>query len=254
MKPRAFIASSVEHVDLAYAMQEGLEHDVEATVWSQGVFRPSQSTMTSIFDQLDEADFAIFIMAPDDVTNLRSQSVSTVRDNVIFELGLFAGRLGPERCFMVVPRSNDDLHLPTDLVGLTPAAYDADRQDRNMVAALGPACNRIRKSMRQLGRLRAEQEEVAPSNPSASSVDETLYSDPDDCLSLIQSWMGSRATTDNTRAIRFDDVDRTLKLVPGSARRFIKQAADKWDYVVEREGKDTILFKDKPYSHGYDGY
>lgn len=253
MKPRVFIASSVEHVDLAYAVQEGLEHDVEATVWSQGVFSPSRSTMASIVDQLDEADFAIFIMAPDDVTNMRSQSVSTVRDNVIFELGLFAGRLGHERCFMVVPRGNDDLHLPTDLLGLMPAAYDADRQDQNMVAALGPACNRIRKSMKQLG-LRAGPEVVVLKGPSTSSADETLCSDPDDCLSLIQSWMGSRSTSDNTRAIRFDDVDRTLRLVPGSARQYIKQAADRWDYIVEREGRDTILFKDKPYSRGYGGY
>lgn len=254
MKPRAFIASSVEHVDLAYAVQEGLEYDVESTVWSQGVFLPSRSTMASIIDQLDEADFAIFIMAPDDMTNMRTQTVSTVRDNVIFELGLFAGRLGHERCFMVVPRGNDDLHLPTDLIGLTPAAYDADRQDQNMVAALGPACNRIRKSMKQLGRLHAVPEMTAANASLASSVNETLCSDPDDCLTLIESWMGSRAAGDNTKAIRFDDVDRALKLVPGAARQHIKQAANKWDYVVEREGKDIILFKDKPRSRTYGGY
>lgn len=108
--------------------------------------------------------------------------------------------------------------------------------------------------MNQLGHLRAGPEMAVPNGPSASSVDETFCSDPDDCLTLIQSWMGSRAASDNTRAIRFDDVDRALKLIPGSARQYIKQAADKWDYVVEREGKDIILFKDKPYSRGYGGY
>jgi hypothetical protein len=34
MKPKMFIGSSLEKIDLAYAAQEGLEHHVEATVWS----------------------------------------------------------------------------------------------------------------------------------------------------------------------------------------------------------------------------
>lgn len=254
MKPRVFIASSTEHLDLAYAVQEGLEHDAEATVWSQGVFMPSKSTMSSIVDQLEEVDFAIFIMAPDDVTSIRTQAVSTVRDNVIFELGLFAGKLGHERCYMIMPRGNDDLHLPTDLLGLTPAAYDADRQDGNMVAALGPACNRIRKSMNLLGGIQMKIAETSPEVQSPAPIEEALCSDPDDCISLIQSWMGSRAASDNTKAMRFDDVDRTLKLERGSARKYIKQAASRWDYVVEREGKDTILFKDSPGKYSIGGY
>lgn len=126
MKPRVFIGSSVEHVDLAYATQEGLEHDVEPTVWSQGVFALSRTAMASLIDQLDESDFGIFVLAPDDATTIRYTTKQTVRDNVIFELGLFIGRLGPDRCFLVVPRGGDDLHLPTDLLGITPATFDPD--------------------------------------------------------------------------------------------------------------------------------
>src|SRR4051794_840743 len=113
MKPRMFIASSSEHLDLAYAAQEGLEHDVEVTVWTQGMFSLSKTTMASLIDELDESDFGLFILAPDDVTAIRSTSKQTVRDNVIFELGLFIGRLGSDRCFLVVPRGVEDLHLPT---------------------------------------------------------------------------------------------------------------------------------------------
>jgi predicted nucleotide-binding protein len=152
MKPKLFVASSVEQLELAYAIQEGLEHDAEVTVWSQGVFALSKTTMASLFDKLEEVDFGVFVFAPDDVAILRDRKINAVRDNVIFELGLFIGRLGMEQCFIVAPKGNDDLHIPTDLVGLTPAFFDADRQDRNFVAALGPACNHIRKRLKQFSR------------------------------------------------------------------------------------------------------
>src|ERR1041385_3980900 len=203
-KPRMFIGSSREHGDLAYAAQEGLEHNVEATVWSQGVFAPSKTAMASLIDVLDEADFGLFILSPDDVTAMRAHDVQTVRDNVVFELGLFIGRLGSDRCFLIVPTGVEDLHLPTDLVGITPASFDPDRQDGNMVAALGPACNRIRKAIGKLGHVTVTETPVSE----VSAAPDELSSDPNDCISTIQSWMGSRAAPDNSRVMRYADVDR----------------------------------------------
>jgi len=244
-KPRMFIGSSVEHLDLAYAVQECLEHDVEGTVWTQDVFVLSKSATASLLKALDDSDFGLFILSPDDVTAIRDKSVRTVRDNVIFELGLFIGRLGCDRCFIIVPRGQEDLHLPTDLLGITPATFDADRQDRNLVAALGPACNRVRKVISQLKDAtltNGEKHNVAGS----SDVDnENLCSDPADCISLIQSWMGSRSMSANHAAVRYDDVDRDLRLVPGCARKYIEEAARHWGYVVARRGKDTILFEEQ---------
>jgi hypothetical protein len=242
MKPRVFIGSSVEQVDLAYAVQEGLEYDVEATVWTQGVFQPSRTTMAALVDQLDVNDFAIFVLAPDDLTAMRKEVVSTVRDNVIFELGLFAGRFGHERCYLVTPRNADDLHLPTDLLGITPAEYDADRQDKNLVAALGAACNRIRKSIKQLGPRQVEPEK----QPEPVAAEPGLIDDENDCISILESWMGSRHSGLNTSVIRFNDVDTKHKLAPGSARLYLAKAAARWNYVVDRIGKDTIQFKDGP--------
>lgn len=247
MKTRVFVASSVEHLDLAYAVQEGLEHDAEVTVWSQGVFQPSRTTMASLVDQLDETDFAVFVLAPDDVTKMRDNEVASVRDNVVFELGLFSGRLGIERCYMIAPRGNDDLHLPTDLLGLTPGSYDPDRQDGNMVAALGPACNRIRKSMKLLGSVKPSALTPVHETP----ISQPLCEDENDCISIIQSWMGSRPSAENGRAMRFDEVDHNLKLAPGSARKYLAKAAARWNYVIERQGQDTILFRQESSSAFY---
>jgi len=239
MKPKMFIASSVEHLDLAYAAQEALEHDVEPTVWTQGVFTLSKTAMASLIDVLDESDFGTFILAPDDITAISDKTKQTVRDKLIFELGLFIGRLGSDRCFLVVPRGVEDLHLPTDLLGLTPATYEPDRQDGNIVAALGPACNRIRKAVQKLRPLAPQ---VAPPLPEQIKTDAPC-SDENDCISLIQSWMGRRSSGQNLQAIRYAALDHDLNLVPGSAQLYIEKAASRWNYVVDRKGKDTIMFK-----------
>ncbi|MBZ6067493.1 nucleotide-binding protein [Aeromonas schubertii] len=149
-KPKLFIGSSVEGLEIAYAIQSELEHDSEPTVWSQGVFNLTQSTLSDLLSALDTFDAAIFVMSPDDVVKMRGQEQTVTRDNVLFELGMFIGRLGPEKTFMVKPRNSQDFHVPTDLLGLTPGVYDNERSDGNLQAALGPFCFQVRKQLAQM--------------------------------------------------------------------------------------------------------
>lgn len=146
-RPALFIGSSVEGLPVAYAIQENLEFDCEPTVWPQGVFQPTSAALADLYARSRQAEFAAFVFTPDDVVQLRGQTLPAVRDNVVFELGLFIGALGPRRCFFIMPH-DADLRLPTDLVGLEPLRYVADRQDGNLRAALGPACNRLREALR----------------------------------------------------------------------------------------------------------
>lgn len=97
IKPKIFIASSVEGLEIAYAAQVNLEHDAEITVWSQGVFNLNKTTINNLITAINNFDYGIFIFSPDDITKLRDKAVLTVRDNVIFELGLFIGKLGIEK-------------------------------------------------------------------------------------------------------------------------------------------------------------
>ncbi|MFD2098246.1 TIR domain-containing protein [Flagellimonas iocasae] len=144
IKPRVFIGSSVERLNIAYSIQENLEKDCESTVWTQGIFDLSKSTLTSLIDALKRFNYAIFVFHPDDMAKIRSKNYSVVRDNLIFELGLFMGQLGQENVFFLIPESSAELHLPTDLLGITPGTYNSSRSDGNLNAALGPFCNKVR--------------------------------------------------------------------------------------------------------------
>lgn len=148
-RPKVFVGSSVEGLDVAYAIQENLQRDGEVTVWPQGVFELSKTTMQSLIEELGRSDFGVFVLTPDDRIRLRKRVHSAIRDNVVFELGLFTGRLGPGRTFAVRPDGADDLRLPTDLTGVTLGVYDARRSDKNLQAALGPFCNQVRRALQK---------------------------------------------------------------------------------------------------------
>jgi len=159
MKPRVFIGSSRESVDVALAVQEELEESpVEVTVWTQSIFELSKHTLESLVLALNRFDFGIFIFGADDIVRLRGFEYPSARDNVVFELGLFIGKLGRERSFLLVPKGHDDFHLPTDLLGITFATFDPRREDKNLRSAVAPACRKIQKLTEQEGPVMAEGE------------------------------------------------------------------------------------------------
>lgn len=150
MKPRIFISSSKEVLEIAEAIQQNLDHDAEVTGWNQDVLRPSQFTLEGLIEQLDRSDFGVFVFSPDDIAIIRGKKGVVARDNVVFELGLCIGRLGRERSFVITPHLQDPLHLPTDLLGLTTLTYEPNRSDRNFAAAVGSACGQIRAATKRL--------------------------------------------------------------------------------------------------------
>jgi hypothetical protein len=148
-RPSAFVGSSSEGLPIAYAIQENLEDDADVLVWTQDVFRPSEFLLESLLRQLDETDVGIFVFSADDTVRIRGEKFATARDNVVFEIGLFVGRLGRASTFIITPRG-DNLRLPSDLLGVTVLKYVPDRADGNSAAALSPATTRIRTELRRI--------------------------------------------------------------------------------------------------------
>jgi Predicted nucleotide-binding protein containing TIR-like domain len=147
-KPRLFVASSREALPLAQAIQQNLMANAFVTVWDQDAIHPGETVIDGLIRNCAESQFGVFVISPDDTAIIRDQNVHIVRDNVILELGMFMGRLGKERSFLVTPDFPIRIHLPRDLDGLAPERYDASQTD-NLRAALGPSCTRIGNAIRR---------------------------------------------------------------------------------------------------------
>jgi len=101
-------------------------------------------TLEALEEAVTEFDAAVFVFTPDDQLTIRGVTKPVARDNILFELGLFVGRLGRKRAFVVKPRG-ENIALPTDLSGITTAEYDPNALD--LAAKVGPACNKVRSAI-----------------------------------------------------------------------------------------------------------
>ena len=127
-KPRIFLGSSGKQAKLLQALTRGLEEIAHVEPWTT-VFNPGTTTLGRLLELTREVDFAAFVFARDDWTNVGATAADAAdagqaspRDNVVFEAGLFGGVLGMRRTFIL---HASGAKLPTDLLGLTCVRYDA---------------------------------------------------------------------------------------------------------------------------------
>ena len=149
-KPSIFIGSSTEGLEFARAVRAALSDVAETTLWEDGVFTLGRTFIESLISALSRFDFAALVLTPDDQMVVRDDETLGPRDNIVFELGLFMGRLGRERTFIVRPAFGA-LKIPSDLAGILVASFDWPRSDGSYRAALGPACDLMREVVRDLG-------------------------------------------------------------------------------------------------------
>lgn len=148
-KPTMFIGSSRESLRAAQALAEELDEHAETTVWNEGIFDLSRSTLESLLKKLDDFDFAALVLAPDDMTESRGNLRQSPRDNVLFECGLFMGKLGRDRTFIVYDESIE-LKIPSDFCGVTLASYDGQRIEENPHASVRRACRLISDAIKRI--------------------------------------------------------------------------------------------------------
>jgi O-acetyl-ADP-ribose deacetylase (regulator of RNase III) len=149
MRQKVFIGSSGEAMDVCRAVQQELDSDFDVTIWNQGVFRPTYDAIDSLSSELSASDAGVFVLTPDDLTEMRGSSSPTARDNVVFELGMFIGGLGRARTFILVP-DKSALRLPSDLTGVTTVRYDIGRFRKQPRAAMGAPCTQIVQALRSV--------------------------------------------------------------------------------------------------------
>jgi len=149
-KPIVFIGSSVEGLAVAKEIQLGLKHsNLVARLWTNGVFGPGGVTIDALLAQVDVSDFALFVFGPDDKITSRDEKYLGPRDNVVFELGLFMGRLDRERTY-IVNENSDDIKIPSDLLGISPITYVCKPGD-DLATAISTVCTEVEAVVARLG-------------------------------------------------------------------------------------------------------
>lgn len=142
-RPRIFIGSSSEGSPIAAEIQYGLQNCAIPVLWSQGIFNPSENTFSSLENALNHYDYAIFCLTSDDLTNYRGDFLSSPRDNVIFEAGLFIGKIGLSKVILLVDKSNW-AKIPSDLHGVTLLTWESI-ENEDVRSRIAPAILDIKR-------------------------------------------------------------------------------------------------------------
>ena len=149
--------SPSEGLDVANLLRDTLNTGdrIDAEVWDQDTFQSSLTFIESLEEKLDQSDFAIVALTPDDQSISRGKLQLAPRDNAIFELGFFMrrlgtfGRMGRLRAFFVANRDSD-LKIPTDLLGVEPVLFER-REGETLAAAIERASVKLKAKVIERG-------------------------------------------------------------------------------------------------------
>lgn len=126
IKKKLFIGSSTEELGLAQVAKSILEKDFDVAIWNEkvwdtSIFKINQNFLSDLLKASLKFDFGILLGTNDDKVIFRGKEVMQPRDNVLFELGLFTGRLGTSKCAFLIDK---EVKLLSDFNGLTLAYFD----------------------------------------------------------------------------------------------------------------------------------
>lgn len=121
MKTRIFIGSSKEGLEIAEHIKLQLSNKYECYLWTDDIFKFNESFLYTLLKEASLFDFGILVASKDDFSTIRDNTFDTPRDNVIFEFGLFLGRIGTSRAFVI---QEIGAKLPTDLLGITVPQFE----------------------------------------------------------------------------------------------------------------------------------
>jgi len=146
MKPRIFIGSSSEGLAIAKFIQAELNKEFDCILWNDGVvFGANTSYLDSLLKAASMFDFGLLLATKDDKTDKRLKIFDVPRDNVIFEFGLFIGRIGKNRAFVLKEKN---VELPSDLEGIHIESFKR-KDDASQSASLKVAINKFKKNIKE---------------------------------------------------------------------------------------------------------
>ena len=126
MKARIFIGSSTEGLPVAQRIKEYFEPDYDCYIWNDGIFKYNEGFLETLIKSASLFDFGFMVFAADDVSRIRDKEYITTRDNVLFEYGLFLGRVGLDKAYII---KDKEVKIPSDMLGITLLEYETTAND-----------------------------------------------------------------------------------------------------------------------------
>ncbi len=132
----------------AHGLKDILYDCADVTVWDKAPeFALGEPLLHALIIVGDLYDFALLVFGRDDTTMMSEVTIPTVRDNVIFELGLFMGHMGTGRAFWLSPRGSKAPQLASDLDGIVHLQFN--EPDMNNAAAIAESLAETRAKFHQ---------------------------------------------------------------------------------------------------------
>lgn len=147
MKTRIFIGSSSEGIDVAKRIKTFFAPEYDCFLWTDDIFRNNESFLETLVKSASLFDFGFMVFSADDKTTIRDQHFESPRDNVLFEYGLFLGRVGLDRAFVI---AETDAKIPTDMLGITQTRYETIVNSKGIKVATDSLESSLQKLKKQI--------------------------------------------------------------------------------------------------------
>ena len=234
--------------------------------WSkakEGTEGPNPYIGDILDDAFSKAQAFVVLLTGDELTKLRrafreesdddeAKLTPQPRPNVLFEAGMAWGK-NRNRTILIELGENRPV---SDLSGVHTFRFTGTPQDRKGVATAlkkaGCDVNDGGDRWMSAGQVEieaalelaaVEADEMPEGEAGAPRIDSPT---DDDCRILIDDWMRGRSIEENMRKIVFAALEVELDIPKGTAKRFLRDVAEKQGYGVRTESDNMIILNREP--------
>lgn len=120
---RLLVGSSSEGLDIARELQRLVEPNVKLTLWNEDFFTPGELTLETLERKTRTFDGGVILATADDHVVSRGVDSDAIRDNLLFEYGLFVSTFGRRKALLVI-ENRRTTRVPSDLLGLSCLSFE----------------------------------------------------------------------------------------------------------------------------------
>lgn len=233
-KLKIFVGSSSEAIEDYESICEKIEDlGHEAVGWKTS-FQKGEIFLDSLFRIGNEVDAALLVATPDDILSSRGHQQQTLRDNVLFETGLFMGMLGRASTALIVT-GHSTVKLPSDLAGLNTFIFCGGKE------------NSFAKDLRQWA---VKAEESRSSDASVRKIQERIQKIPKRYFPSTKSLLVPRVNSLFTQASH-GVIDLTPEQYFERIRKAVKTASKETTILAVASTLSTVRWANDPMQNNY---